>query len=334
MRRRPRPSNALLVAVTLALTACEPSSPHVELNAPVTVPATTEPTPSTAPATEPSVAMFEPILDVRLHNAHRVTDQVISGAQPDDDAAFQALRKLGVKTIISVDGVKPDLLLAKKYGMTYVHRPTKYDGVERDDAIAVAKAIATYPGPIYLHCHHGKHRSAATLAVACVYAGTIKPEDAEKVLETFGTGKNYTGLWKAAREARPLEQGVIENAKVDFVESVQIGPLADAMVGIDLHHDHLKQAQKAGWKRPPDHLDLDPAHEALQLTEQFHEIARSEAVSDFPPDFHAMLAKSEADAKRLEALLRAKPIDTPAADGLAREIATDCTKCHKVYRDE
>jgi len=276
---------------------------------------------------------FAVIDNPHLHNAHRVTDKVISGAQPDDEAAFEALRDLGVRTIISVDGAKPDVALAKKYGMAYVHRPTRYDGVTRQDAIAVAKAIEQYPGLIYLHCHHGKHRSAATLAVACVYAGDVAPEDAEAILQTFGTGKNYTGLWKAAREARPLAPGVIANTKVTFVETAETPAMAQGMVTVDMHWDHLKLLQKNDWQPLATHPDLDAAHEALQLQEQLHEIGRTEGAKAHPADFQQMRQASEKAAAELSKTLRAKPSDTARADVLAKEIGTSCTSCHKAYRN-
>jgi hypothetical protein len=44
-----------------------------------------------------------------LPNAIQLHEQVISGGLPEGDAAFAKLKELGVKTIISVDGARPDL---------------------------------------------------------------------------------------------------------------------------------------------------------------------------------------------------------------------------------
>ena len=73
---------------------------------------------------------FPPIPGTELHNAHRVTEKVLSGAAPEGEAAFRKLRDLGVKTIISVDGAKPDVELARRYGLRYVHE-TLANGRER-----------------------------------------------------------------------------------------------------------------------------------------------------------------------------------------------------------
>src|SRR5438105_4959917 len=111
---------------------------------------------------------FPPLPTPALDNAHYVTDNVFAGAQPEGDAGFAALKRMGVKTIISVDGAKPDVERAHRFGLRYVHLPIGYDGVSPDEGRAIAKAIDEVEGPVYVHCHHGKHRSAAAVAVACV----------------------------------------------------------------------------------------------------------------------------------------------------------------------
>jgi protein tyrosine phosphatase (PTP) superfamily phosphohydrolase (DUF442 family) len=268
-----------------------------------------------------------------LHNAHVVTTKVISGAQPDDEAAFKALAELGVKTIISVDGAKPDAELARKYGMRYIHRPISYDTVSEEDGRAIAKAIDEMPGYVYVHCHHGRHRSAAAVAVACVYNGQLRPDQGESVLRTFGTGANYTGLWKAAREARRVDAQQLRDLQVEYVEAARVGDLATAMVSIDHRWDHLKMSQAIKFAPPPDHPDINPAHEALQLQEHLQEMGRLAEVVAKPDDFKRMLAESEQQAKALHLALSATPVNLEAADAAYKSIAASCTACHKAYRD-
>lgn len=285
--------------------------------------------PTTAPAAEP----FEPVESARLHNAHRVTDKVLSGAQPDDEQAFEALRALGVRTLISVDGAAPNVELARKFGMRYVHMPIGYDGVPTEMGEQIARAIVDLPGPIYIHCHHGKHRSAAAVAVACVYNGTLSPDQAERVLRTFGTGLNYKGLWRDATLARPLDPRELQNVRVDYVEIAQIPDLAAAMLHIDHRNDLLKLVRRAGWVQPPDHPDLDPAHEALQLEEHYREMSRLQSVADRPDDFRALLADAQQSAADLHAALRASPADKALADSAFKRVAASCINCHKSHRD-
>jgi protein tyrosine phosphatase (PTP) superfamily phosphohydrolase (DUF442 family) len=268
-----------------------------------------------------------------LPNAHVVTEKVIAGAQPEGDAAFALLKQMGIKTIISVDGSKPDVATARKYGLRYVHLPITYSGVTKEQGEAVAKAIDVLPGPIYIHCHHGKHRAAAATAVACVYNGSLPPARAESLLHTLGTGEDYKGLWKAARDARPIDRKTIDALDVKFVESVDIPPLADAMVTSDEISDRLKLIQKAGWQTPANHPDLDPPHEALMLEENVHEIGRSEEVQKRSADFKQHLADTEAKIQALKTLLGETPVNKPLADAAFDAIGKSCLSCHKSYRD-
>jgi protein tyrosine phosphatase (PTP) superfamily phosphohydrolase (DUF442 family) len=101
-----------------------------------------------------------------IHNAFRVTDKVYSGSQPEGDEAFVALAKLGVKTIISVDGSKPDVEAAHKHGLRYIHLPFGYDGVPTNRIVELAKAAETLSGPIFVHCHHGLPRGPTAVAAS------------------------------------------------------------------------------------------------------------------------------------------------------------------------
>ncbi|MEO6435671.1 MAG: hypothetical protein ABIP55_07900 [Tepidisphaeraceae bacterium] len=292
--------------------------------------AITTPSPDARTAAE----IFAPIPDAQhLHNAHFVTDKLISGAQPEGEQSFKRLHKLGVKSIISVDGATPDVATAKKYQMRYVHLPIGYDGVDRTQGKAIAKAIGELPGKIYLHCHHGKHRSAAATAVACVYNGSLKPEQAEGVLRTFGTGLNYKGLWKDAKSARPLDPAELRALKIEFVEIARINDLADSMVKLDGHFDNVKAIRKSGWRSPANHPDVDPAHELLQVQEHFHEAGRLGSTAARPANFRTMLRAGETAARSLGQILSAAPVDPPAADKAFNQLAQSCTSCHTAYRD-
>lgn len=239
---------------------------------------------------------------------------------------------MGVKTVISVDGVKPDVEAAHRFGMRYVHLPFGYDGVPEKQGEAIAKAIEELPGPIYVHCHHGQHRAPAAVAVACVMNGMLPADQAETVLKTFGTGANYQGLWASARDARRVDDSVLAALKVSFVEVAPLPPLAEAMVGVDERMDRLKELQKAGWRAPASHPDLEAPHEALQLEEVLREIGRTDAVKNRPEDFRRKLSEAEANAAALRTVLLGKSISTEG-DAAMKRVANSCANCHAVYRD-
>src|SRR5688572_27925661 len=112
------PLVALLAAALLAGCAEEVPPPRTSANPPA----------AAAPAGYP-----EKFADAWLSNAGLLHERVISGAQPDD-AAFAALRELGVVTIISVDGAKPFLELARRYCMRCVYLSHGYDRISASRA--------------------------------------------------------------------------------------------------------------------------------------------------------------------------------------------------------
>lgn len=285
-----------------------------------------------SPAAQP--VKFEPkrVAAEHLPNPWQVHPQVISGGLPEGEAAFAELEQLGIKTVISVDGAKPDVELAKKHHLRYVHLPHGYDGIPPERVQDLAKAVRDLPGPIYIHCHHGKHRSPAAAAVACVAAGLLEPGGAVAVLQAAGTSENYRGLYESAREARPLDAALLAQLKADFPETATLPPLAEAMIPVEHTHDHLKQIEAAGWKSPPQSPDLDPAHEALLLREHFTELLRMEAVQAKPEAFRRYLQEGEQAAQGLETALRGKETAEKLAPRFAK-ITQNCTDCHKQFRD-
>jgi protein tyrosine phosphatase (PTP) superfamily phosphohydrolase (DUF442 family) len=268
-----------------------------------------------------------------LPNAYHLTDKVISGGQPQGEPAFKELKDLGVKTVISVDGAKPNVPLAKKYGLRYVHLPHGYDGIPDERLLELTKAVHDLPGPIYIHCHHGKHRSPAAAAAVCVAAGYLSTDEGMAVLEAAGTSKGSRGLYQTVQEAQPIDEKALEAVKVEFRETVDVPPLADVMIGIEHTHDHLKTVATAGWRPTEEHADIDPPHEALLLREHYTELLRTDDVKGRPAEFQKLLRESEVNAQRLEEALRADKQDLKHINRIFERVTADCTACHQTFRD-
>jgi protein tyrosine phosphatase (PTP) superfamily phosphohydrolase (DUF442 family) len=267
-----------------------------------------------------------------IHNSFRVTDTIYSGSQPEGDAAFAALAKLGVKTIVSVDGSKPDVERAHKYGLQYVHLPFGYDGVPTNRVVELAKLRALARGPFFVHCHHGLHRGPTAVAVICEASAGWTPDQAEAWLRQAGTADDYQGLYRAAREFKAPT--AVQLAAVGSLPEVAPTPsLVDAMVAMDEHFDWLKKSQKAGWKTPRGQADIAPAHEATMLWEQLREMARTPDTAKRPDDYRQKLAAAESVAADFRTRL-AKPADAPALDAAFKQFTQTCAACHKKYRNE
>ena len=138
-----------------------------------------------------------------------------------------------------------------------------------------------------------------------------------------------TGEW-TLDDATTAELRALE---VEFVESAKVAPLAEAMVDVDRHAEHLKAAREAGWRAPADHPDLDPAHEALQLMEHLRELGRAGDSTKRPADFRGWLADGERAAGELRGVLAASPVNVRAAEGALGRVMRSCADCHGAYRD-
>ncbi len=271
-----------------------------------------------------------------LPNAIQLHERVISGGQPEGEEAFRELRELGIKTVISVDGAKPDTELAAKYDLRYIHLPHGYNGIPEQRMAELAKAVRDLEGPIYVHCHHGKHRSPAAATVACVANGMLDSRFASDVLAFAGTSPNYQGLYKSAAIARPIDDAVLDAMQVDFPSVAELPPLAESMVLLEHTFDHLKQFAAAEWQPLTKHPDLEAAHEALLLKEHFVEMLRLDSVAAEPAEFRAMLAESESDADKMELALRDRnqsDANVNQLNSAFKRINENCTQCHRQFRD-
>ena len=280
-----------------------------------------------------------PATTQHLPNAVHVHERVICGGQPEGSAGFAELRRLGVKTVVSVDGAKPDVDNARQFGLRYVHLPHGYDGILESRLKELAKAVRDLEGPLYIHCHHGKHRSPAAAAAACVAAGLVSREAAVDLLALAGTGQDYRGLHKVVMSAEPIASEVLDALHVEFRETVPVPPLAETMVAIERTHDNLKIIAEAGWRPPTDHPDLDPSHEALLMREHFTELLRLDDVKARSARFNRFVEDSLTASRRLEHRLREVPqgdnktVRPDEATSLLLRVSNQCVACHKQYRD-
>jgi hypothetical protein len=290
------------------------------------------------PESQPAPAQLEKLAVQHLPNAIRVHPHVISGGLPEGDAAFAELRDLGVKTVISVDGMAPDVATAKKFGLRYVHLPHGYNGIPAERIAELTAAVQTLPGPIYIHCHHGKHRSPAASAAACVGAGLLAPADSLAVLQLAGTSPHYTGLFHDVAATRRLPAA--QKTALEFPETSPVPQLVARMVQIEHWQAALTKALKSPPAKTANAKDREnPAAVALLLREQFTELLRDEDNKNRPEKYVQLLQESETAAQRLEMFLAREEADLSLAaqrdeaSKLLLEVSNRCSTCHKTFRD-
>jgi protein tyrosine phosphatase (PTP) superfamily phosphohydrolase (DUF442 family) len=279
---------------------------------------------SVAPPPKEPIAAAEAITLAGLENTFRVTPALYSGGSPETDAAFEALAKLGVKTIISVDGSTPEVEMATKHGMTYIHLPVGYDGIPTDVAYKIARILQMQKEPIYLHCHHGKHRGPAAIAAArCCLEPGYQPGDAQAWLTQAGTDAKYKGLMNVAAMIKRPTAEQLQKLPSDFPAKAEVKRLTQRMVHIDAHWDAIRAARAKDFTAAEPH--------AVLLAEDYHEAARMPEVNSKGRNFLAILTEAETAAAAL-----AKASKAGAAAAATEAFLTSqrlCAKCHSQFRD-
>lgn len=306
----------VLVALALVAGGCEKEE---KVGAP--------PSPPLAAATRPSVAEVHGV-----SNVIQVSPRIISGSAPEGAVGFGELKQAGVKTVISVDGTTPDVELARQFGMRYVHLPIGYHGLDHKRQLELARAVRDLPGPVYVHCFHGRHRGPAAAASAAVVLGDLTAEEAVAFMRNAGTSENYAGLYACVRKLVAEAQQEIDAIPAEFPEIAPMPDFVKGMAAMQTALDHLQEIRDAGWVAPPDHPDLVAESEARQLESLLASLLEDPYKDDMPADFPELMRKSRDAASAFNAALREAEDAGELAPKLKR-VTNSCKECHVLYRD-
>jgi protein tyrosine phosphatase (PTP) superfamily phosphohydrolase (DUF442 family) len=158
--------------------------------------------PESRPASEARYTKIGTIPGVQ--GVTKFSDRLMRGSQPQGVEGMESLKKLGVKTIISVEEPNQEELdAAKAAGLTVVNVPTEYNGLPDKVIQELLAAYRNLKGTAYVHCHHGKHRGGAAAAIyRMTYEGVSQLESTQEMAE-LGCSKRYGGLYETVRRYRP-----------------------------------------------------------------------------------------------------------------------------------
>lgn len=270
-----------------------------------------------------------------LPNLILVCESVYSGGQPEGESAFAELSKLGIRTLISVDGAKPEVELAKKYGLRYVHLPHGYDGISQQRGKELAKALQFLQGPFYIHCHHGQHRSPAAAAVACVNLGWLDSSEALMLLTIAGTDTRYKGLFRSVQNAHPIAPKDLDAVPDDFPSVSKLPPMAESMIEIEETFGYLKTLQQNNWNAAES--KESSSQKALLLFEHFRELKRIDDPRMKNAEIMAISQASEQAALTVERTLSSSTVDSSASinklNQAMKVIEANCKACHQLVRN-
>ncbi len=282
---------------------------------------------TSAPVAE---AVAAALPSAHLHNLFRTGTNVYSGGAPGSDAGFAEIARLGVTTLISVDGARPDIATARRHGLRYVHLPFGYDGVPAPRIAELVRAAQQSDGPVYVHCHHGLHRGPAAVAVLCQATAGWTTNQAVAWMRQAGTAADYPGLYRSAMNFRAPDAGELGRV-VTLPEIAPTSPLIETMIAIDKGFERLKTGRKTQWAGAV--AGKEPASEEMAklLWEHLRELARTDDTVRRPASYRTSLHKAERAAGEFHRALKAG--DDTTRDAAFRALSKSCAACHQEHRN-
>ena len=286
------------------------------------------------PQVESGIEQVSVSMPVVLPNDHLtrlllVGPGLYSGAQPVGPEAFSALRELGVKTLVCVDGARPDIEAAASEGLTYIHVPIGYDGIDERAGDTFFRIMIEADLPVYFHCHHGKHRGPAAAAVALRAATGCDAATALQVLELAGTSLDYAGLWRDVEAWTPPRP---DKRLPELLSVARVADFAAGMAEVDRTWDRIKDLRRADWQTPTRQPDLSLLQETRILVEQIEDCA-GQIPAEHLQDrvLHRGMEEVLAFARRMQEA--AERDDRELLEQSYRDLRATCTDCHHDYRD-
>jgi tyrosine-protein phosphatase SIW14 len=140
-----------------------------------------------------NAAWAQPLASQRLHNFHRVSDQLYRGAQPSRDG-FLELEKLGITTIVNLRLSSSDRKLVEGTALLAVDIPAEPWDLDKADILAFLRVVSDPArAPVFVHCSHGADRTGAMTAI---YRMVVQGWDREEAIrEMTQGGFGYHTIW-------------------------------------------------------------------------------------------------------------------------------------------
>ncbi|MCB2153902.1 cytochrome c [bacterium] len=260
----------------------------------------------------------------------RMNELVIAGSAPPNEEALRALRKEGVRTLISIDFAPPDFYAAAAHGMAYVHVPMRYGHINSGELYNLLRVASWMEGNYYIHAAPGEIRA---LPVAAITAGWLENRSSERalfLLRRAGYPISRSAVW--ADIAGPyyyIDRARIDWVPEDFPEKVGMPPTIWWMQHMNESFAVLREAARFGWDAPPNYTETSPAAEAQSIAQSLERLGLLSGDSDA----HKRELMEQA-AQKARALQEAVEIKDRQAIGEAWEgLKFSCLECHIAYRD-
>lgn len=286
----------------------------------------------------------QPHLVHGIENVWQISPELFSGGEPGSFEGLAKLKAMGIKSIVTVDGARPDVENARKLGLRYVHIPFGYDTVPAQAQLLLVRSFKELPKPIYIHCHHGKHRGPAGAGIMLRSGPNWSAEAALKFMKDAGTSTDYAGLYSSVKMFEPLSDKALAASTEPLPETVEVADMVEMMVQIDTRFDRLKawlQSTTANQLKSSVGKPVDPHQEAIQMRELVREAARLPECRDQPEAFRKSFDNMEMDLTQwIELFKQSQTEDAPLSPEkksqltvVLKQATNRCNTCHKAFRN-
>ena len=260
-------------------------------------------------------------------------DSLYSGSKPSGLQGMESLMNMGVNTIICVDGVPPDVKSAKEYGIKTIHLPLKYSAPSKSQIfdLTTATKMGLERGNVYIHCHYGKHRSAASSALVSIALGFLSIEEAKDRMRVCETSAAYKGLWDAVEKQQVINEAHLIEDEKRFPSCVSPEGITAQMVAIDDAMNRLLRVQDLNWNVPATHPDIAPAADAGFIADMFRQMQLKQVSPYAQHDFTTQVINAMHHVSGLEEAL----IEHESPEVLhryMRSVEESCLNCHAAFR--
>jgi protein tyrosine/serine phosphatase len=153
----------------------------------------------------------QPISIAGVPNLYKISDELYRGAQPTAEG-IKGLKKMGIRTIVSLRAGHSDKDLIGDTGPAYVEIPCRAWRA-KDEEIVKFLRIATDKSrqPVFFHCAHGSDRTGEMCAAYRVVVQGWTKEDAINEMKHGGYGFHW--IWiNLDRHIKGLDVDAVKKA--------------------------------------------------------------------------------------------------------------------------
>jgi protein tyrosine/serine phosphatase len=128
-----------------------------------------------------------------LDNVGRIEDGLYRGAQPEDPEGYEALRRMGIRTVLNLRARHSERVDVEAHGMKSLEIPlSMLESPDRESVERAVQAMATPElRPLYVHCALGEDRTGVVVAVYRMNESGWSLKEAEAEMQDFG----FNDMW-------------------------------------------------------------------------------------------------------------------------------------------